>query len=103
MNETLECVVEAVKNRSLTREEYKAVHSLCREYGIGKRSFDLTKSLNRAIYSDELAERENIVLCKSEKDRVAILKPRMILRAARQEGRRRRRASFQRLAQKGRV
>lgn len=69
IGEVIESVIDAVKNRTLAREEYKAFHSLCREYGIGKRSFDLTKSLNRAIYSDELAERKNIVLCRIETPR----------------------------------
>lgn len=101
--EEIEYVINAVKNRTLTREEFKTFYSLCREYGIGKNSFELNTVFNRITRVDELAEWKSISIYKSEGEKIVVLKSRMSLRAARQEGRRRRHASFQRLAQKGRV
>ncbi len=102
MNETLECVVEAVKNRSLTREEYRAFSSVFRKFKIG-RSFDLSSTFNRTIWRDELSEREEITFYMSPKERAAKLKPRMMLIASRKEGRRKRRTKFRELAKKGQI
>lgn len=102
IGEVIESVIDAVKNRTLAREEYRAFRSVFRKYKIW-RSFDISHTFNRTIWKDELSEREDITFYMHPKERAAKLKPRMMLIASRNEGRRKRRTKFRELAKKGQI